>query len=230
MRADPLPDIIRASGDDAIVAYAIFCTEPGLTPGTRRVYAAHARRFLRWAGRRGRTLETIAAADLEAYRAELAAETLPRVASRHLSPIRRLLGALARASDPAGRPHRRGTIAAPGGREPAPSLAELKEAVRELGDPDEDSRFFQAGLVMLAPLAIGTLNPATIAEFTGVPGPRVREFSARLLTARTWRLDGTIEVAHAYAGATSLGELDLMEVYFDVCSAAGGQTRRHDVP
>jgi hypothetical protein len=116
-----------------------------VAPGTRHVYASQARRFLRWAEGRGRTLDTITATDLEAYRAELAAEKSPRAASKQLSVVRSLLGQLPRADGPAAGPrprrHPRSPKAMPAinGREPSLSLSELKEAVRQLGNDDSGS-------------------------------------------------------------------------------------------
>ncbi len=68
---------------------------------------------------------------------------------------------------------------------------------------------------MLAPLAVGTMDPTAVAAFTGVAEPLVRGFAARLLAVRAWRPDGKIEVWSTGAGATSLSDLELIEVYFD---------------
>jgi hypothetical protein len=220
-----LPEIVRAGGQEAVAAYDAFCNNPGLAPATRRVYASQARRFLRWAERRGRTLDTLTENDLKSYRAELASGKSRRAATRYLSPVRCLLAELTQRGGPCpkSQPHGRKTTFATGRQEPSLSVSELKQAVRELGDQDEHSRFFQAGLVLLAPLAIGTMDPAAVADFTGVPEPRVREFAARFLAVSAWRPDGSIEVWSTGAGATSLADLELIEVYFDVCYAVREQ-------
>jgi len=192
-----LPEIVRAGGQAAVAAYAAFCDNPGLAPGTRRVYASQARRFLRWAGRRGRTLDTITETDLESYRAELASGKSPRAATRYLSPVRCLLGELTRAAGPCpkSQPHGREPMLATGPQESSLSLSELKQAVREL-DPtwEEDSEFFRAGLVVLAPAAIDTMDPAAISAYTGVPEPEVRAYADRLLANRMWRPDRTVNL------------------------------------
>ena len=66
------------------------------------------------------------------------------------------------------------------------------------------------------------MEPAAIAAFTGVPETLVREFAARLLKSGVWRPDCKIDVwGEEDKGATSLGDLEITEVYFDVLIAVG---------
>jgi hypothetical protein len=47
MSKHEVPEIIRAAGAAAVDAYGAFCADPGLAPGTRKIYTVRARRFLR---------------------------------------------------------------------------------------------------------------------------------------------------------------------------------------
>ena len=79
--------------------------------------------------------------------------------------------------------------------EPSIPLAELKRIVLEIGEEDgwkEGSEDFQAGLVMIAPLSIKTMDPSMVSRFTSVPEPLVREFADRLIASGIWRRDGKI--------------------------------------
>jgi hypothetical protein len=56
--------------------------------------------------------------------------------------------------------------------------------VFEIGEDDgweEGREDFQAGLVLLAPLSIRTMDPSAVSRFTGVPEPLVKEFARRLI-------------------------------------------------
>jgi hypothetical protein len=71
----------------------------------------------------------------------------------------------------------------------------LKRIVLEIGAEDgwkEGFEDFQAGLVMIAPLSIKTMDPSVVSRFTGVPERLVREFADRLIANRIWRPDGKI--------------------------------------
>jgi transposase-like protein len=79
--------------------------------------------------------------------------------------------------------------------EPADPLAKLKRTVLVIGEPAEwaeGDKDFQAGLVMLAPLEIGSMDPAAVSAFTGVPERLVREYAGRLAENGIWRPDGKI--------------------------------------
>jgi hypothetical protein len=221
-----IPGIIRAAGDEAVKAYRSYFDDATENPRTRGLYASRARRFFEWAGRRDLTLESIDAPALAAYKAELAAALAPQRAAPYLTPVRGVFRVLADTRVLIGNPCPKGQ---PNGREragplpaePCISLPELKAAVHELGDWEEDSRLFQAGLVVLAPVSIGTMDPAAVAAFTGVPESLVREFAARLLASGVWRPDGKLDVWGADEGAISLSDLEITEVFFDVYIAAG---------
>ena len=76
-------------------------------------------------------------------------------------------------------------------------LAELKRIVLEIGKDDgwqEGDESFQAGLVLIAPLSITTMDPVAVSQFTGVPEPLVREFAGRLIENGVWRPDGKLAV------------------------------------
>ena len=95
MRADAIPHLIRAAGDDAVRAYRGYFDSRGRSRNTRRLYASHSRRFFEWAGRRGLTLTTIDAAALAAYAREVAATKSRMEASIYLTPVRGVFRALA---------------------------------------------------------------------------------------------------------------------------------------
>jgi hypothetical protein len=127
--------------------------------------------------------------------AAFAAGLSPAVAADIRAPVAGLFAHLAAAGVLRSNPLPRGL---PG---PRPDLgrdlrlAELKQAVRELDSTwEEDSEFFRAGLVVLAPAAIDTRDPAAIAAYTGVPEPDVRAYADRLLANRMWRPDGTVNI------------------------------------
>src|SRR5262249_10165930 len=76
--------------------------------------------------------------------------------------------------------------------EAAPTLAEMKEAIREL-DPaamDDDPEMLDAGLVVLAGLNLGTRRIMPISRFTGVPPRQVAEFAERLRANGVWSPEG----------------------------------------
>jgi hypothetical protein len=202
MRADAVPALIAHAGELAVLAYREFLYDPVRTPGTRKNYASYARRFFRWAESRGLSLEAIDAPALAAYAAEIAAAMLP--VSIHLTPVRGVLGHLARSgvlpADPCppGLPNGRGAGAPIHAAAPSIPLSELKRTVLEIGERDgweEGDQDFQAGLVLLAPASIGTMDPAAVSRFTGVPEAQVREYADRLIANRIWRADGTIALS-----------------------------------
>jgi Phage integrase, N-terminal SAM-like domain len=225
MRDDALPEIIRAAGKQAVRAYWEYLDDPKWKARTREMYGQHIRRFFRWAARRELTLQSITYASCAEFTASLSAPSAKSILSAVRCLFKHLVTANVLAENPLAprRPGPRPTVES-GDLEPSISLSELKEAVRELGDWEEDSEFFQAGLVVLAPLSINTMETAAIASFTGVPEPVVREFAARLLESGVWRPDGKIDVwGEEDTGATSLGDLEITEVFFDVYIAVGNQ-------
>src|SRR5262245_41262473 len=72
-----------------------------------------------------------------------------------------------------------------------PTEEELREIVRSW-DPAlaEDSPGFEAGLVMLAALYVGSANLARLHRVTGVPYHRVAGFAGNLRSAGIWTEDG----------------------------------------
>jgi hypothetical protein len=66
-------------------------------------------------------------------------------------------------------PERPAQRAAPEGLHPLFPLSELKEVVRELDNWEEDNELFQAGLVVLAPLSIGTIEPKALSPIEAEP-------------------------------------------------------------
>jgi hypothetical protein len=190
-----VPALIAAAGDQAVAAYHAFLGTSAHTSITRRHYQHRIARFSRWAETRGLTLDAVTAADAFAYAAGLAAEMSPHSTTVALTPLRGLFHRLTTSGAIADNPFR--SVPA-SGRRPRPQipLSRLKEMVLEL-DPAyaaEDEEFFHAGLVMLAPASLGTIDPLPISRFTGVPLPRVRQFAERLLANRRWTTDGKIAV------------------------------------
>jgi hypothetical protein len=56
-----------------------------------------------------------------------------------------------------------------------PSLRGLKKYLREAGfDEAADSEEYAAGLVLLTPLAISTIDPDKVSSYSGVPLEQVR--------------------------------------------------------
>src|SRR5262249_5433550 len=150
-----------------------------------------------WAESSGLTLTSIDAPALAAYKAELAAATSPQTAEVYFVPVRGVFRALADIGVLAANPCPGGRLngrlpAGPDRAEEPVSLEELKQAVRELDDWEEDSELFQAGLVVLAPGVMETTDPAAVAAFTGVPEPLVHEFAARLRANGVWLPNGKI--------------------------------------
>jgi integrase family protein with SAM-like domain len=217
-RSGEVPGLVRAAGERAVAAYVGFFNGSGLAPGTRKGYDVRARRFLSWAERLGRTLNSITKADVEAYIAELAAEKSQHLAVVYLSPVRALFrhfdrsGVIAIDPCPKGQPNGKRSKGAsyepePGRLfgaqqltdkefpEPRIQLSKLKQEVLEIGKEDgwaEDDDDFQAGLVMLAEFSIDTRDPVAVSRFTGVPEPLVREFAGRLIENGVWLPDGKI--------------------------------------
>jgi hypothetical protein len=201
MRVDTVPEIIRAAGDDAVRAYREFLDDPVRAASTRKLYRNRTRKFFHWTESRGLSLAAIDADALAAYSAEIGATKSRHEVTIYLTPVRGVLGHLARsgvlASDPCpkGQPNGRGTQNKLDGPAPTITLAELKRIVLEGGAADgwtESDEDFRAGLVMLAPLSIHSMDPAAVAAFTGVPEPVVREYAGRLIESGIWRPDGRI--------------------------------------
>src|SRR5689334_13748188 len=91
-----VPGIMRAAGDAAVRAYEEFLDNPVRAASTRKLYRHHAARFFHWAEANGMSLETIDAEALAAYSAEVAAAKSQLEASIYLTPVRGVLGQLAR--------------------------------------------------------------------------------------------------------------------------------------
>ncbi len=72
-----------------------------------------------------------------------------------------------------------------------PSIEELKKTVRSM-DPrlPEASSEFEAALVLLAGLSVGSRNLARLARFTGVPYPTVLKLAQRLRLNGIWTRAG----------------------------------------
>ena len=209
--AADVPALIAAAGDHAVRAYREFLDDSKWSPTTRHSYARNARRFFRWAAARGLSLEAIDAPALAAYAAEIAATRSRHVATIYLSPVRGVLGHMARRAASEARAAR---------LNPAIPLDELKQIVGDLDNWDEDSKFFQAGLVLLAPQAIRSIDPGDVAAYTGVPEPRVREYAARLLASGVWHPDGALAV-ESTDPETGEPVLDVLEIVLDVLLATG---------
>jgi hypothetical protein len=92
-----LPALIAAAGEPAVRAYREFLDDPVRTPGTRKNYAMYARRFFCWVESRGLTLATIDPPAIAAYKDEIARAKSWPVATLYLTPVRGVLGHLARA-------------------------------------------------------------------------------------------------------------------------------------
>jgi Phage integrase, N-terminal SAM-like domain len=76
-----VPDLVRCAGERAVIAYQKFFTDATWTPGTRRVYGQHIRRFCRWVEDRGLTLETIDSGDLAEFIGQFSPSTAAIVRS-----------------------------------------------------------------------------------------------------------------------------------------------------
>jgi hypothetical protein len=200
--AEDIPALVLAAGDAAATAYSEFLDDPTRSAATGKIYRVRAVQFFRWAASRGLSLETIDAPALAAYATDIAAARKSQhVATVHLTPVRGMLGHMARlgvlAADPCPKAQPNGRTTASSDAGPAPSipLLELKQLVLKAGEADgwvEDSEDFRAGLVMLAPLSIGTMDPAAVAAFTRLREPPVRVFADRLLANGIWRPDGIL--------------------------------------
>src|SRR5262249_32295546 len=144
-----VPGMIAQAGEKAVAVYLAFFAEGEWSPSTRKLYGEQARRFFVWADGRGMRLESIVAADTVAYAdEELGSSVLPatRIAYRRTlrALFRRLVGAGVLDENPFDSDwsgvHPR---AEQGHPEPTIPLPELKDAVRELDDCEEDSESFQ---------------------------------------------------------------------------------------
>jgi hypothetical protein len=216
-----LPEIIRTAGEDAVRAYRKFLDDPARSPNTRRVHRNRVRRFLRWAEGQGLTLRSITPDHWLAFTFE--AGYSPAAASHARTPVARLFMHLVAAGVPTISPffpQRRRNRHRPW---PTVTLNEIKAAMHELGDWEEDSVKYRAALVVLAPLAIGTMRPGAVAAFSGVPEPQVCEYAGRLRRSGVWRRDWKLDVwgDTSGTGATALEDLEVMEVILDVAIAIG---------
>jgi hypothetical protein len=197
-----VPAVIADAGDQAVEQYRAFFDQVIKSPTTRAGYGAIIRRFFRWAEGRALSLAYITAADVVLFLDNLGpAVKQSGSADSYLAAIRSLFRHLARTgilvANPLETPHSR-KMASAADRHPRPriSLSELKAMVLELDETwEEDQEFFQAGLVLLSPLAIDTIDPESISRFTGVSLPLVREFAERLLANGCWTGDGKIAVS-----------------------------------
>jgi hypothetical protein len=175
----PIPNIIRAAGNAALQVYRGFLDNPNWSQGTRRIYGWQIRRFFRWAEARGLTLTMIDAAVVAEYAAEI-----PGTKSRQqVRMIKRLVPDLFQ------RLFRIGVLAH------NPYAMPREDAVRSVvGWAAEYPQWVQAGLVLLAPLSIGSMDPRRISRFSGVPLQRVERFAAVLIATGVWRPDGQVQV------------------------------------
>ena len=195
-----VPAIIRAAGERAVTAYQEFLNNRKWSPNTLKIYGQRARRFLRWAEGRGLTLESIGKAEIAAYATEVANGKSPHESIVYMTPVRGFFSQLVAAGvlteNPCATARQVSRQQAGSSfREPTIPLSELKRIVLEIGKEDgwmEGSEDFQAGLVMIAPLSIKTMDPSVLSRFTGVPEPVVREFADRLIADGIWRPDGKI--------------------------------------
>lgn len=140
-----VPELVRAAGEPAVRAYQEFLDDPRWSPSTRKLYGQRARRFLHWAERLGRTLNSITTADLKSYAAELAAERSKHVAFTYLSPVRSLFGQFARSGVltidpcPKGQANGRRKTSMIDGREPGPVGFPLLDLLAMLGNMEQES-------------------------------------------------------------------------------------------
>jgi hypothetical protein len=89
-----IPEIIRASGDQAEAAYLVFIGRAEFRRGTRKVYATNARRFFDWALRRGFSLKSISACCIEDYITDVTATKSRTAAYIYLTPVRGIFRSL----------------------------------------------------------------------------------------------------------------------------------------
>lgn len=201
-KADPsaslsVPAIIAAAGEDAVQHYRAFFHQESLRPSTRQLYGSIIRRFFRWAEKRGLALETICTSDASAFCDEVCCDST----ANYLSAIRSLFrhfettGVLvASFSETLGK--RSAKDHQERKTRPRVSLAELKEMLLELDESwENEPELFQAGLVLLSPLSLGTTDPEAISRFSGVPLPLVQEFAGRLLANGCWTAGAKIAVS-----------------------------------
>jgi hypothetical protein len=83
-----IPEIIRASGEQAEAAYRAFFGQAKLSLGTRKLYGTNARRFFEWAHRRGFTLQSISASCIDDFIAQVTTAKSQLTASIYLTPVR----------------------------------------------------------------------------------------------------------------------------------------------
>jgi site-specific recombinase XerD len=169
--------MIVHAGDQAVAAFLAYLNESRWSPSTRTSYERSLRRFFAWAERGGLSLASIRPEELAGYRGHLALWMTADSVAVDMTPLRGLFRQFVRAGVLAVSPFESGCCEVQAA-EPSVPLAELKQAVRELDDWEEDSEFFQAGLVMLAPTCIGTTDPRAISRYTGVSLRQVREYLA----------------------------------------------------
>jgi hypothetical protein len=194
--ARAIPAIVTAAGDAAVNAYVAYIEAPARSRNTRSLYEGALRRFFGWAKGQGHSLKSIDLSVIEAYLQRGMYGSWPGAYRTPLRGVFRqwVAAGVVQASpfDP--------TASRRGGEVPTAgtagkTLEGLKQVVREIGVPDgwsEDSEDFQAGLVLMASLALNTTEPEAISQFTGVPLSVVRRFGRRLLANGVWQEDGSI--------------------------------------
>jgi hypothetical protein len=193
-----IPDLIRNAGDLAVATYTAFFEQGDWTRATRMIYQTNARRFFRFAAERGLTLGAIGHVDIDAY----ARKSSRHQATTYLTPVRGVFGWLFSVGvldrDPFARTESdRSTTPDRGFPEPSIPLEELRLQVLTLIRNDsalDDYERFQAGLVVLSPLSLGTTDPEAISRFTREPLPRVQEFAGRLIANGCWSAGGKVIV------------------------------------
>jgi hypothetical protein len=91
-----MPAIVETAGEQAVRAYEEFFDDARWSPYTRKLYGQRVRRFFRWAEASGLTLETIDRAALAAYITEFLVRKSTHDVITELTPVRAVLGHLAR--------------------------------------------------------------------------------------------------------------------------------------
>lgn len=186
------PAAIAAAGPSACAAWDQLVNGAGYRPATRRSYRTTASRFLRWLEPRGVALEHVTPGMVEEYLSSLAVRDGSRGLYR--TALRRLFDALAVRGVVPDNPADRAALR----REPpppcegTPTREQLKGYVHELAlDPvEEGDDDFDAALVMLAALSLGTGKVMPLSRLTGVPPRRVAAFARELRASGVWTADG----------------------------------------
>jgi hypothetical protein len=204
--APACPLAILAAGPAAQSAWAEFAFGGSFRPATRRCYRSVALCFLRWLEPQGIGLPTVAPEWVERF---LDAQDIGAGRkSQYRTSLRRFFDTMAAhgvvAANPADQAGRgqgdplgsagteRQQTDHPEKDEDLPTLAELKEAIRELdpGAMDDNPEMLDAGVVLLAGARLGTSKLAPISRFTGISLRRVAAFAQRLRANGVWTADG----------------------------------------